>query len=147
MSEPINDHMALICGESATGKSAALRNLEDPEKWLYLNCEAGKRLPFKSKFEVKRIVDPYQVMEAGDFMLQNPEQFPGGLIVDTSTFLMDMMESQYVLTSSNTQKAWGEYSQFWKRFMQEKVAELDCPVLIDVRIVPSARRFLHRLHL
>lgn len=37
----MNDHLILICGESATGKSASLRTLKNPEGIAYLNCEAG----------------------------------------------------------------------------------------------------------
>ena len=40
----VNDHLVLISGKSATGKSMCLRNLSNV---LYLNCEAGKKLPFK----------------------------------------------------------------------------------------------------
>ena len=41
MSEAYNDHLVLLCGKSATGKSASLMGLEKPEGVLYLNCEAG----------------------------------------------------------------------------------------------------------
>jgi hypothetical protein len=36
---------------------------------------------------------------------------------------MDMYESTYVIGSSDTQKAWGEFSQFYKRLMQHYVAK------------------------
>jgi RNase adaptor protein for sRNA GlmZ degradation len=36
-----NDHLVLIGGKSAAGKSASLMKLENPEGVLYLNCEAG----------------------------------------------------------------------------------------------------------
>lgn len=130
MSEAMNDHMAMIVGESASGKSASLINIPNQEQWLYLNCEAGKRLPFKNSFDAKRITNPYQVEEAAQYMKENPDKYPGGLIIDTATFLMDMLETQYVITATNTQQAWGEYAQFWKRLMQEKIAALDVPVLI-----------------
>ena len=54
-----NDQLALIVGYSATGKSAALRNIRDQAGWLYLNTEAGKRLPFRNNFDSYRIEDPY----------------------------------------------------------------------------------------
>lgn len=41
MSQQINDHLVLICGKSATGKSASLMNMDNPEGVMYLNCEAG----------------------------------------------------------------------------------------------------------
>ena len=49
-----NDHLVLLCGKSATGKSASLMGLKNPEGVLYLNCESGKRLPFKAKFIQKQ---------------------------------------------------------------------------------------------
>ena len=56
-----NDQLVLICGISGTGKSASLRNITNQENWLYLNTEAGKRLPFRNKFRDGgyRITDPY----------------------------------------------------------------------------------------
>lgn len=37
----VNDHLVLLCGFSAAGKSRSLKNLRDPAGVLYLNCEAG----------------------------------------------------------------------------------------------------------
>ena len=34
-----NDHLVLISGKSATGKSASLMGIENPEGVMYLNCE------------------------------------------------------------------------------------------------------------
>jgi len=54
----MNDQLVLICGSSGTGKSASLINLDKPEGVIYLNTEAGKKLPFKSKFKEYTITDP-----------------------------------------------------------------------------------------
>jgi hypothetical protein len=126
--EALNDQLVLISGESSSGKSASLRNIRNQGAWLYLNCEAGKRLPFKSQFQAHKVTDPYQVYEAFDYGTNNPEI--EGIIVDTVTFLMDMFESQYIVNSSNTQKAWGDYSQFFKVLMQDKVTKFAKPTLI-----------------
>lgn len=123
-----NDQLILISGESATGKSASLLNIRNQEKWFYLGCEAGKRLPFKNKFQNFRIEDPYQVHEALDFAKDNPDV--EGIIIDTLDFLMDMFETQYVLASANTQKAWGDYAQFFKIMMQQKIVSFGKPVII-----------------
>lgn len=61
MSDVQNDQLLLISGTSASGKSMSLRDIKNPEKWFYLNCE-NKRLPFKSKFQDYRITDCYQVL-------------------------------------------------------------------------------------
>ena len=52
------DQLILISGFSSTGKSASLRNIRDQEDWIYMGTEAGKRLPFKNKFQTARITDP-----------------------------------------------------------------------------------------
>lgn len=41
MSQTSNDHLVLLCGKSATGKSASLMGLEKQEGVMYLNCESG----------------------------------------------------------------------------------------------------------
>jgi len=128
----INDQLVLIVGESTSGKSASLRNLGggDPDKqkrWMFLNCEAGKRLPFRNKFDSYTVTDPYQVFEAMDMATNNPDY--DGVIVDTLTFLMDMFESTYVIGSPNTMQAWGNYQQYFKNLMQDRVANCDKAVL------------------
>ena len=40
----INNHLVLVSGKSASGKSASLRALDNPEGVIYLNCENGKKL-------------------------------------------------------------------------------------------------------
>lgn len=130
--ELINEQLVLIVGESTTGKSASLRNLGggDPQKqarWMYLNCEAGKRLPFRNKFDSYTVTDPYQVWEGFDYIRNNPDY--DGAIVDTLTFLMDMFESRYVIGSPNTMQGWSNYQQFYKTLMQDKVAQSDKAIL------------------
>lgn len=124
-----NDLLVLISGESGTGKSASLRNLENQERWMYLNCESGKRLPFRNAFKTFKVDDPYQVYEGFDHATANPNDWDG-VVVDTSTFLMDMYESKYIVGSANTQKAWGDYAQFFKNLMQDKVVKFNKPVII-----------------
>ena len=120
MTTTVNDHLVLVCGKSATGKSACLMGLNNPEGVMYLNCESGKRLPFPSKFQQFTITDPLQVYEA----LDHAETLPGvhTIVIDSATYLLDMYESMYVRTSSNTQKAWGDFQQFWKDLLQLYVA-------------------------
>lgn len=124
-----NDQLVLICGESGSGKSASLRNIRNQKKWGYLNCEAGKRLPFRNDFQQAVVTDPYEVWSTFDYAIENPNEFDG-LALDTITFLMDMMESVHVKTATNSQKAWGDYADFLRVLMQQKVAKFRKPVVI-----------------
>lgn len=116
-----NDHLVLISGKTATGKSASLMKIKKPEGTIYQNCENNKKLPFKSKFDEYTITDPYQVYEGFDFAEKQPDTHT--VIVDTVTYLMDMFESIHVLPSANTMKAWGDYAQFFKKLMAQYVAK------------------------
>jgi len=121
-----NDHLVLVSGKSATGKSASLRDLKDPEGVMYLNTENNKKLPFKSKFQEFKVLDPLQIYEGFD----NIEKLNiNTIVVDTLTYMMDMYESQYVLPSTNTMKAWGEYAQFLKKMMAHYVARTEANVI------------------
>lgn len=124
-----NNQLVLVSGKSTTGKSATLRNIRNQPRWMYLNTEANKKLPFKNDFRNFNISDPYQVFEAFDHAIANEDNWDG-IAIDTATFLMEMYESQYVLRSANTMQAWGQYAQFWKELMQEKVKLFKKPVLI-----------------
>lgn len=121
MTEPQNDNLVLICGKSATGKSASLMKLKNQEGVIYLNCENNKKLPFRSKFQEFNITDPLQVFEAFTESENMPDVHT--IIIDTLTYLMDMYESQYVLTAADSRKAWGDYAQYWKTLMQNYVAK------------------------
>jgi hypothetical protein len=123
MSHPnhVNDNLVLLCGKSATGKSASLMGLKDPAGVMYLNCEAGKKLPFPAKFKQYTITDPLQVHEA--FQAAEGMDNIHTIVVDSLTYLMDMYESLYIVNSANTMKAWGDFSQFYKTLMQQYVAK------------------------
>jgi hypothetical protein len=103
MSKTVNDHLILLCGKSATGKSAALMGLKNQKGVLYANCEAGKRLPFKSDFQQFIITDPLQIYE----LFTHAENMPDvhTIVIDSLTYLLDMYESVYVLNASNGMKA------------------------------------------
>lgn len=121
MTVPTNDHLILLVGKSATGKSASLMGLEKPEGVMYLNCESGKRLPFKTKFKQFVITDPMQIYEAFDAAEKMADVHT--IVVDSLTYLLDMYESVYVLPSTNGMQAWGQFSQYFKNLMQQYVAK------------------------
>jgi len=120
MTQTVNDNLVLICGKSAAGKSASLMGIKNPEGVMYLNCEAGKKLPFRSKFKEYTVVDPHQIEEA--FQAAEGMDDVHTIVVDSLTYLMDMYESLFVINSTNTMKAWGDFAQYFKRLMQSHVA-------------------------
>ena len=115
-----NDHLILVSGKSATGKSASLLNILNPEGVIYFNCENGKKLPFKSKFKEFIITDPTQIYQGFAEAEKMPEVHT--IVIDTLTYLMDLYESSRVLNAANTMKAWGEYAQYMKVMMSQVVA-------------------------
>lgn len=132
-----NDQLVCIVGYSGTGKSASLRNIRDQEHWIYCGTEAGKRLPMRHRFRDGgyRIGDPFQVHEAFDAYTNDDNV--KGIVVDSVTFMMDMFESQYVLTSSNTMQAWSQYAQFWKTLMQQKVIAFAKPTIMIAHVLDT----------
>ncbi len=124
-----NRMMVLIGGESGSGKSASLANLRDPDRVLFMNCEANKRLPFRAKFAEETITDPYFVYELLDHVIAQPDAV-SAVVIDTVTFLMNMYESVYVNGAANGQKAWGQYFQYFQELMQQKLAKTDVPILM-----------------
>lgn len=129
-----NDQLILISGFSGTGKSASLRNIRNQEKWIYCNCESGKRLPFKNNFKVSKIDDPVKVLQCFDFAIQNPDKVDG-IIIDSLTFLMDMYESVYVLRAQNGMKAWSDFQQYFKTLMQDKIVKFNKPVILIAHVM------------
>lgn len=115
-----NKNLVLIVGKSATGKTASLRNLRDPDGVFFINCEAGKELPFAKPFRKKTLANPLSIFT----LLEKAEKSDKihTIVIDSLTYLMDMFETQVVLRSDNTMKAWSEYAQFFKRLMQEYVS-------------------------
>lgn len=120
MSQQVNDHLVLAGGPSGNGKSASLMGLENPEGVLYLNCEAGKKLPFRAKFIQKTVTDPLQILEAFDWAEEQPQIHT--IAIDTLTYLLEMYESLYIYGATDGQKAWGDFAQYFKNLMQQKVS-------------------------
>lgn len=132
MSDGFNPQLVLIAGRATCGKSASLRNIREPEKWLYLNTEAGKRLPFKSKFQEANVLEPEQVIATFDYAASASSV--KGVIIDSLTFLMNMYENMHVVTASDTQRAWGEYGQFFTRLMLQAVMNCPKPIIFTAHV-------------
>ena len=111
-----NKNIVLVMGKPNSGKSSALRNL-DQTSMVYLNTDL-KETPFRDKFMASvEIADAYDVIPYIREIEAN-EKAQGG-ILDTITFLMSMFERQYVVTAADTQKAWGNYGNFYRELVHE----------------------------
>ena len=119
--QQLNDNLILIGGVSGGGKSASLRNLKDPEGVLYLNCEAGKKLPFRNKFKSIVITRPEQILEGFQWAETQPQIHT--IVIDTVSFLMDMFVSVNIMGSADTRAQWQAYSEYFKNLMQQYVAK------------------------
>lgn len=118
-----NKRLVLIVGESGAGKSASLRDLEDQEGVIFFNCESGKEIPFKNKFNEVVVEDPNEIFDVLDEYRDNDSMHT--VVIDSLTLLMEMYESVHVLTAADTRKAWGDYAQFFKILMQQYVAPMN----------------------
>ena len=96
-----------------------MRDLQDPEGVLYLNCEAGKELPFPAKFHQIVVTNPLLLPA---IFAEAEKQTFHTIVVDSLTYLMDLYESTQVIPAKDGRKAWGEYAQFFKNLMQQSVA-------------------------
>lgn len=116
-----NRNLVLLVGKSAAGKTASLRDIQNPQGVLYCNCEAGKELPFAAPFKKLIVTNPLQIFEV--FEQAEKADDCHTIVIDSLTYLMDMYESVYVIKATNTMQAWGEYAQYFKKLMQHYVAK------------------------
>lgn len=135
----VNDYMVLVSGSTGTGKSSSLENLRDHPGVLYLNCDAGKKLPFRNNFSDVTVTDPYAVIDMLTYLMENDYTIPHPrngtvkihtVVIDTLTFLLDMYESKYVIGAANGQQAWQNFAQYFKTLMQDKIAAMRANVVI-----------------
>ena len=128
----VNDNLILVVGKSATGKSMCLQNLPNPEGVLYLNCESGKKLPFKNKFKKAIITDPNQIYDMFNRAEESPEIHT--IVIDSATFLMEMFESVHIIGSADSRSMWGAYAEFWRNLMQQYVAKSSKNVIMTAHV-------------
>lgn len=119
---PVNRNLVLISGEGGAGKSASLRTLKNPEGVMYLNCEAGKELPFADEFEKYVMTHPKHVLSG--FRSAETKDHIHTIVVDSLTYLMDMVQRIIVNKehADNTQQGWNAYKEYYQELIQELVA-------------------------
>lgn len=91
-----------------------------------------KKLPFPAKFKQVTVTDPLQVPATIESLTGNPNV--DIIVIDSLSFLMQMYESDYVLTAANGQKAWGDYAQFFINMMQKSVAKSDKAIIFTSHV-------------
>ena len=131
-----NDQLIMICGYSGTGKSRSLKNIRNQDKWLYLNSESGKRLPFKNQFKNIRINDPMEVLSYFDAAIKAGDKSEG-VIIDSIDFLMNMYEAKYVKTAADTRKAWANYQTYFDNLFQDRIIRYGKPVIIIAHVADT----------
>lgn len=130
--------LVLITGKSTTGKSYSLSGLKEQEKVLYLNCEAGKNLPFKNSFKREIITAPLTELVGEGCFLRQAEKHPDKIntvVIDSLTFLMDMYETKYIKTATNTQQAWGTYADFFINLLNQEIPRL---IKVGINVIVTA---------
>lgn len=115
-----NNNVILVSGSSATGKSACLANIPEPEGVMYLNTEANKSLPFPAKFQQYNVTDPNQIPEAFAHAETQPEIHT--IVVDSLTFLLEQYITLYIVDATDKMNGWSNFQQYFKRLMKTHVA-------------------------
>lgn len=128
-----NNKMFLICGYSAAGKTASLRNIKDQEDWIYFGCEANKGIPFKHKFNYITISDPKDLLQTIYDVIEDekdPNNRPyKGIIIDSLDFLMSQFESLYCYRVKDSREGWQDYGQYFKELLQTALVAWNKPVI------------------
>ncbi len=144
--ETNNKLTVLIEGVSGGGKSSSFQDIPaEMQKYiLFLNAE-GKELPFKHDMCEFKITDPAQVIAAINRVIDGipfkhksgEEIHPRLVALDSFTFLMDQFVALYVRTAEDTRGAWGEYANYIRTLMLDKVAKLHIPFVATTHILQS----------
>lgn len=143
--ETNNKLTVLVEGVSGAGKTSSFQEIpaEVQKDIVFLNAE-GKELPFSHNMCEFRITDPYQVHAALNRVIAGePFKHPGSgdliqpkmVALDSFTFLMDQFVALYVRTADDTRGAWGEYANFIRTTMLEKVAKIHIPFVATTHIL------------
>jgi len=119
----MNNNIVLISGKSTTGKSTCLKDIEDLNGVLYLNCESNKALTFPNanKVRAKTILDPYTIYALFDKAEKSDKIHT--IVIDSITYCMDLFETKYIQAAADTQAGWGQYAEFFKKLMNTYVAK------------------------
>lgn len=111
-----NKFVVLVTGTATSGKSSSLMNMPQQENIAYFNTDL-KEIPFQNKLRAVSITEPNQILGGITEVENIPEIHTAA--IDTITHLMAQYETQHVIGSPNTQKAWGEYGAFYRTLVHK----------------------------
>lgn len=96
------NHLVMICGFPASGKSSSLMYLQNPEGVLYIGTESNKPLPFPDKFKkIKNgLENPNQIFDLFASIEENPDIHT--IVIDSINFLMDMFETMNIYRAKDS---------------------------------------------
>ena len=123
-----NKQMVAIVGGAASGKSASLRNIPNQNKWMYLNAEVNKPLPFTHNFKEVVATSAKQAVTSLKAAVKNPKC--EGIIIDTFTALLDMQEMSGKKSAEDGFAAWDQYRDFILTTFQDIVGICDKPLIV-----------------
>lgn len=124
----------LIAGEATSGKTSSLRHITNPEGVLYINCDT-KPVTFRSKMKEVIATDPKSLPPT--FQKAQTTDDIHMVVVDTLTFLMNSFEQIYIVDSSDSRSAWGDYYSFFHNLMTQTLAIFTKPVIFTAHVLPG----------
>ena len=120
--------MVAIVGGAASGKSASLRNIPNQSRWLYVNAEVNKPLPFTNTFKEKVVTTSKEAVTALKAGVKSEKC--EGIIIDTFTAMLDMQEMSGKKTAEDGFAAWDQYRDYILTTFQDVVGTCNKPLIV-----------------
>ena len=117
-----------VAGLAGNGKSTSLESIPNQKEWLYVNCETNKPLPFKHNFIEKVITNPNELKSAVTMGAKNDKC--KGIIIDTFTSALDMMEMKAKKNADDKFQVWDMYRDFILDLFQGGIANCNKPIIM-----------------
>lgn len=127
----------LIGGGIMQGKTSCLRHISNPERVIYLNCEGGKKPPFRSKFKMFTIENPDNVISAFNTLKEDGSNYGKYdiIVIDSITHLMSKFFSQKIHNKEKTLSKWNDYAEFIKYLFNTCISKCGLHVVVTAHIV------------
>lgn len=117
-----------VAGLAGNGKSTALEAIPNQNEWLYVNCETNKPLPFKHNFIERVITNPKELKKVVQSGAGNAKC--KGIIIDTFTSALDMMEMKAKKDATDKYQVWDMYRDFILDLFQGGIAACNKPIIL-----------------